>query len=258
MGIFDGILFISDMDGTLTDSRGAVSRENAEAIRYFQENGGLFTVGSGREPEHFDKFKDIFVCNTYMVALNGAVIYDVFRRESVSRYPVKTEAKRDICRISALFQKYGSLAIRTENSILFRKADEDLDEFLEKIDSDIYVAQFMQDRARTADLSRTVPAAFPQYKFSRGWSEGLEMFSPEAGKGSSLMKVKKMTGAKLVVAAGNYDNDIEMLREADIGVCVENSSDAVKNAADVITVSCDDNAIARIIEELKKDRPFGI
>lgn len=258
MGIFDGIMLISDMDGTLTDSRGNVSRENSEAIRYFQENGGLFTVGTGREPEHFDSFKELFVCNTYMVAMNGSVIFDVFAGKTVGRYPIKDDVKKDIVQIYENYQCGGGIVIRTEKSILYKASDESIESFLDGIESDIYVAQFIQDRTRTAELSVTVPDSFPQYKFSRGWSEGLEMFSAEAGKGTSLMRIKDMTGSKLVVAAGNYDNDIEMIQMADIGVCVSNSSEPLKKAADIITVSCDESAIALIISELKKDHPFGL
>ena len=39
MGKFDGILIGTDLDGTLV-SEGKVSRENADAIRYFQAEGG--------------------------------------------------------------------------------------------------------------------------------------------------------------------------------------------------------------------------
>ena len=48
MGKFDGVLFFSDYDDTLYNYRLAVSPENRAAIRYFQENGGRFSVATGR------------------------------------------------------------------------------------------------------------------------------------------------------------------------------------------------------------------
>ena len=51
MGRFDGILLCSDYDGTLAGPDGKVSPENAQAIRYFTENGGLFTQATSRSPD---------------------------------------------------------------------------------------------------------------------------------------------------------------------------------------------------------------
>ena len=40
MKIFDGYLLVSDMDGTLLNSKGKLSEENKKAIEYFVDNGG--------------------------------------------------------------------------------------------------------------------------------------------------------------------------------------------------------------------------
>ena len=50
MSKFDGILLISDIDGTLTYNE-KLSDENADAIRYFQKNGGFFSIATGRQPD---------------------------------------------------------------------------------------------------------------------------------------------------------------------------------------------------------------
>ena len=52
MGKFDGILLCSDWDGTLFDGT-SIPENNVEAIRYFQRNGGTFTLSSGRYAGHF-------------------------------------------------------------------------------------------------------------------------------------------------------------------------------------------------------------
>ena len=47
--LFDGYLICTDCDGTLTDTEGRLSKENAHAIRYFQKQGGRFTLATGVE-----------------------------------------------------------------------------------------------------------------------------------------------------------------------------------------------------------------
>ena len=257
MGIFDGILLATDMDGTLTDSRGRISQKNAEAILYFQKNGGLFTVASGRPPAHFDSFSDYFVPNTYIISFNGAVIFDHKKREAKVKHTFPEDVLGDILKIVITFGSVSNVGIHSEKSYFQSPAGELTEETLSRIEGEIYDIMFMQNREDTEKLSYLIPEAFPEYKFARSWSEGLEMFPKSAGKGNALKEVKKLTGSRLAVSAGNYDNDAEMIIMADIGVAVKNASEGLKKAADVITVSCDDSAIAEIISELEKERPFS-
>ena len=50
MNKFKGYLILSDIDGTITNDRGQFTKENADAIRYFQSEGGLVTVSSPALP----------------------------------------------------------------------------------------------------------------------------------------------------------------------------------------------------------------
>ena len=45
---FEGLLFCTDLDGTLYASDGTVPKANLEAIEYFNKNGGKFTFVTGR------------------------------------------------------------------------------------------------------------------------------------------------------------------------------------------------------------------
>lgn len=253
MSIFDGILLAVDMDGTLTDSRGGISEKNAEAIKYFQQNGGLFTVASGRPPRHFDKFSDIFVPNTYIISLNGSMIFDPKTRTAARKHPLPESVISDTVKIARSLPEESQTGIHSETAYYCFPAKEITEETFVSISGGLYDIMFMQNREYTEMLSFTLPPLYPEYKFARGWSEGLEMFSLSAGKGSALSEVKRLTGSRLAVSAGNYDNDLEMIEKADIGVAVANASPRLKASADVVTVSCDENAIAAIIEMLEKN-----
>ena len=52
------------------------------------------------------------------------------------------------------------------------------------------------------------------------------------------------------MAFGDGGNDIEMLRHAGIGVAMGNASDEVKDAADIVTTSVDDDGVANILNNL--------
>ena len=83
MGKFDGILFLSDMDGTLLHNA-KLSEENRKAIEYFTENGGLFTVATGRAPEFIKKFN--LKINAPIISINGTIIYDLKNEHIIKDY----------------------------------------------------------------------------------------------------------------------------------------------------------------------------
>ena len=53
-----------------------------------------------------------------------------------------------------------------------------------------------------------------------------------------------------VMAFGDAENDIEMIKEAGIGVAMGNAMDSVKKVADVVTSSNDENGIGQVIDDL--------
>jgi Cof subfamily protein (haloacid dehalogenase superfamily) len=76
----------------------------------------------------------------------------------------------------------------------------------------------------------------------------LEYLPNGVSKGSALSKLREYMGPDYkIYAVGDYNNDIEMLGAADVGIAMQNAIPSLKEIADVITVSNDENAIADII-----------
>ena len=55
------------------------------------------------------------------------------------------------------------------------------------------------------------------------------------------------------MAFGDGLNDISMIREAGIGVAMQNAVEEVKSAADLITGSCEESGVAEVVERLLDD-----
>lgn len=55
-----------------------------------------------------------------------------------------------------------------------------------------------------------------------------------------------------IIGVGDYENDLSLIRMADIGIAVENAVDSLKQAADRVTIKNTDNAIAHIIHQLDR------
>jgi Cof subfamily protein (haloacid dehalogenase superfamily) len=78
----------------------------------------------------------------------------------------------------------------------------------------------------------------------------LEFASPEVTKGSGLAFLAEHLGftRERTVAFGDGENDVELLEWAGYGVAVENAHDRVKQIADFVCPSVDEEGVAQVLE----------
>ena len=53
------IVLVSDMDGTLLNSKKEITSENLRAIERFRSMGGKFTIATGRTIQSFSPYADM-------------------------------------------------------------------------------------------------------------------------------------------------------------------------------------------------------
>lgn len=245
MGIFDGVLLCSDIDGTLV-CEGEVSRETEDAIEFFKSEGGLFTVSTGRYPSHFKDNFGIEV-NTHVISVNGTVISDESGKNILYNSKLPLELINRI--YDYVFSRY-----EIEN---FWAADIDRMDLPYKRKADYPSNKLMfvpYDEKSALALMGDLNTAFAsEVNVSRSWPVGVEVIPEGSGKGFCVSRLKEITGSRILVCAGDYENDITMLRAADVGFAVKNAVCRAKEAADRTTVSDSRTAVAEIIETIQKE-----
>jgi hydroxymethylpyrimidine pyrophosphatase-like HAD family hydrolase len=65
-----------DFDRTLTGPDSVIPQRNFEAIEYFMENGGAFTVNTGRSTATFWQYLDTIPVNAPFLLYNGSAAYE--------------------------------------------------------------------------------------------------------------------------------------------------------------------------------------
>ena len=73
---FSKVLLTVDFDRTLTGPDSKIPERNIEAIRYFMENGGTFTVNTGRSTTTFARYLETLPRNAPLLLYNGSASYD--------------------------------------------------------------------------------------------------------------------------------------------------------------------------------------
>lgn len=74
----------------------------------------------------------------------------------------------------------------------------------------------------------------------------------KASKSDALRQLEKyfQVDREEILAFGDGCNDVDMLEYAGLGVAMENADPAVKAAADLVTVSNDDEGLRKVLDAL--------
>lgn len=112
-------LIALDLDGTLLNSYGEISAENKKAIQYALDKGVNVILASGRDPQTMRKISLDLGIHNYLIAGNGASIYDIQQDENIyERYIPQKKALKIIqmCKENTIFfNVYTDKGIITES-----------------------------------------------------------------------------------------------------------------------------------------------
>lgn len=278
MGKFDGVLLCSDIDATLL-IKGILPEENQKAIKYFQDNGGRFTLCTGRLFDFLDKYSHLVMPNAPFIAMNGTMIVDRSTGETLYSRPLDADpgkmvedTLRALPYLLAAYvfpEGHSTKVTLTDNGdfeVFFPESDgrppekaknaAELNKILGYPDnSKIYKIVFTVKTDRSDEAKAAIMERFSDFSVFRSWINGIEVQNSEADKGKGARMLADILGdVKLLVCAGDYENDISMIEQADIGYAVANAHPSVKAAADRVTKrECLEGAIAEIIYDLDKE-----
>jgi len=268
MGIFEGILICTDLDGTLIKTDGTISNENLDAIEFFKREGGLFTFITGRMPFYAYDIYDAIKPNVPIGCINGGGLYDYNNQQYIwTAAAVPSDVVELIKNVDENVSGAG-IQVNTfykayfckDNQTMkyFRKATNlpnlvcDYAEVKEPIAKIIFGSEEEEDIFQIEKILKSHHNA-DNFDFIRSEFTLYEILPKGIGKGTAIVKLCEHLGVDInkTIAIGDYDNDISMLKAAKIGIAVSNACEAAKAAADYITVSNDEHAIARVINDLK-------
>ncbi len=266
MGKFDGVLLVTDLDGTLLRNDKRVSEENLRAIEYFKSEGGLFTFVTGRVPQGAVPAYEMVAPNAPCGCSNGGCIYDyrtnelLWHRElSRSVLTIVADVDREfpttgieVCAFDKIyFCKKNASTERHRLNERFPDLSCDYREVTDPIGKILFAESDEGTLFRLMDWMQKHPLA-EEFSLIRSDKEYYEILPKGASKGDLLVKLAELLNVPLgkSIAVGDNDNDVSMIRAAGVGVAVANAYDSVKAVADRITVSNEEHAIAQIVADL--------
>ncbi len=265
MGKFSGVLLASDLDGTLTNDQGIITDAVKQALAYFQAEGGLFTVCTGRTYMGFHKYDPSYI-NAPVLLCNGAMAYDYAKEEVVFSNAI---GKEGIACIDALMREFPDVAIEMYpfDKTFAIHINPDSERHFTNQDIPFTVidhpaqAAFPWVKAMLCAKEKTLAVQdflreknFPGITFLPTTGSFIELLKIGADKGTGLLQLAECLGLdkKDVYAVGDDYNDKEMLIAAQKAFVPSNGKAETKQLADHIVRSNNDGCVANVIEILDK------
>ena len=253
---------IFDVDDTLI-KRGKQSIEPSaiKAINKLKERGIQVLIATGRARYFMQDSIHEIIKPEYTVTINGACVYDD-NNEVVYSVPMERSEVESVLDY-ALHHDLG-VAFKLEKEMpvhnqmdLFQtvylkgspKGHILTDHFQEKLGKETPMGIFLMGDEKLIEESAPLS---PNGFYAKAYDDAYDIYSKKAGKISGIEFVLDKIGAtwENVVAFGDAANDIQMLEHAKIGVAMGNSPDSVKEIADYVTKSIDEDGIEYAIKDL--------
>ncbi len=259
MGRFSGYLICSDFDGTLFVD-GKLNPEDCDAIRRFQSEGGCFTYASGRECSTFLRAPaNGNAVNAPIIGFNGAHILSPDGQTTIRRGGLSESEARRVFELLDGINGMKRIEINSFGENGFHMFDENdsarsREEFLSGF-TPPYAKMLIRALPESADeaYAEVRRRLNGEFNVTRSWHIGIEINALPDSKGRAAMQIKELLGCHTLVCVGDHDNDIDMIRAADIGYAVGNATEALKAAADRVSVPVRSAALAAIIRELENE-----
>lgn len=261
-------LVVSDMDGTLLNSKGKVSDKFFSLFQQLQANNITFCAASGRQHNSIvDKLQSI-KDDIFIVAENGGIATkgekillekklppeDIKKAIPIIRTMENTNLvlcgkdgayiESDDKKFISLFQEYYNKYYKVAD---LTKVVEKTTFFKMAIYHPISSEKFLYPKLKHLEEDFLLKISSPNW---------LDVSSKNTNKGNALQIVQQQLNVakEETLVFGDYHNDIEMMQQSGVSVAMKNGHQDIKELATITTESNDNYGVENILEKLLKDK----
>lgn len=268
-------MLVTDFDNTLLRTDHTILDETWKTIKEFERRGGKFVICTGRMLSTVLITVKPFDLHGEIIAFQGGVVADLDTGEILlKKYVDHNDAMsllKELEKAGYYIQVYsdGDYFVNrfTKRTQRYYEANahlmpivigENVCNYVEKnnLKLDKIVFGIDDDGLVTYNEVQPVMSAFSakyagKLVFNSSNTLLIEAVSEGCTKGEAVEFVANRNGIKQeeVICMGDALNDASMIKWAGLGVAVGNATDDLKELADEITVSCDEDAVGYIIKK---------
>ena len=274
MGIFSDVLLTVDYDRTLTAPDSTIPQRNIEAIRYFMENGGAFTVNTGRSVPMARPFMEKVPTNAPLLLYNGSAAYDREKGELMFMHIIDMDMWKTVDELLEMFPDlvvevqgidnhynfipnpaWDAFSANNNCTYALAKPGQDLGPFLKfsiygQIRGTTVASLFEgseEEIQRLDEAQRLIETRYAgKVAAFRAAPRIIDVHAAGVSKARAGRELQERLGRKILVCVGDAENDIMMLSDADFAFV---PSDAILKDRYPNVCKCGDGAVADVIYE---------
>ncbi|MBO5449161.1 MAG: Cof-type HAD-IIB family hydrolase [Ruminococcus sp.] len=261
------VLLITDMDGTFLPKSKIPGVNSLKAIADFQSRGGKFSIATGRAIQAARQYFNSFSVNCPIIMCNGGMVYDLNNKKQIYDVFVPEYTREIVKAVLSDNPDVGCEVLTLDNVYVPQMTEMEavhneicmVDPVIctvDEIPPDWYKVLFAIEPENMERLISSVKGKnWTGVEFVRSSSEYYEILPMNISKGYALKKMREICSLEdfTIVAMGDYNNDLEMLKVADFSICPSNAVDEIKAVSDLILpVSCEEDAVCAAIKYIYK------
>lgn len=250
------------MDGTLLDSNGLITNNTISAIRKLVDSGVLFTISTGRPIQGVEKYSTLLHLRGPIITYNGAMIVDAETHKTLFERGLLRDDARKIFELGLQYNT--TMCIWAGNKLYGNKLNSRIHEYKKlsgvepiKINNieevlDIGITKILWyddvDKINRI-LSELSDDIFIEVTYCTSKPTFLEFFNSKVSKSEAMRQIGKLFNIEReeMIAIGDGLNDLSMIKYAGLGIAMSNASSEVKNNAQYITESNDNEGVLKAI-----------
>ena len=258
-----------DLDGTLNNDQKIITEKTKAALMDAQKSGIRLALASARPSPGLYKERDILRLQDHqgiLMSYNGGRIVDAESGKVLFETSMDLEETKQVLRqleklpVTPILDDGVQFYVTDKNGY---KVDYEcrnnnmvctevpnLAEFLDFAPIKILMSVQPEELAQVQEtIAGFLPESLTVVQTAAFY---LEVIPKVINKGQGIRDICKVLElpTEAVIAFGDAANDIPMLREAGVGVAMGNAQEAVKAAADLVTLSNNEDGIAAALEQL--------
>lgn len=268
--MFSDVLLTVDFDRTLTGPDSVIPERNLQAIRWFMENGGVFTMNTGRSTNTFRNYLNVIPVNAPFLLYNGSAAYE--KGELIDLKPIDLDLWTTIHQVQKLFPELNLEIQGVKNHYLvdatpeferfydgvdwlheLATPDKDMGPFLKfslfgKTTEATMAHMFTGTEEELAMMDRAEETLRMMYgdkvEVFRAAPRIIDVHAKGVSKLRAARDLQEKLGRKILVCVGDAENDLTMLEGADYAFC---PSDGVVADRFPNVCPCGEGAVADVI-----------
>lgn len=261
-------IVLCDVDGTLLNDDGNVSEETVQAIKKLRNKGILFGLCTGRDLHSVKELSEKWGIKQYLdviVGTGGSEICDFVKGIEKTVYPLEGEFIKEIMThyedldVNFVIPSEGILHVPKddEHIRLLAKVDGvpykvvDFNEFLKVPRQKVMIMSIPETIEHVIERSKSFKSEKYKSASLKTASVLYEYMDPRISKTYGIQQILDLHDFSMdnLCAFGDADNDYDMIKNAGIGVVMENGSELTKSVADFITKDNNNNGIGEFLEK---------